>query len=179
MTHISTQIATRRPTTPQSMKPLFKEGETVTVQDSVFFRRSDRVSSNDWACHMDRFKGIEDKDHPDYMPRAEGLLAASASMAAGVATSLITAPYSATVIGPVLVGTALWAGGKTDDGLFSTIGKHLTLPVTGAAKVADTVFEKVAGGFYEGNGATLTYHQDESGKIWGIPHDRRDSSLID
>lgn len=169
-----TQITSHTPITqpsrsPKGMKPLFKEGQTPTIQDSVFFRRGDAVKGDDWACHLDRFKGIDDPKHPDYMNKAEGFLAAGAAMAVGAATSLITAPYSLSLIGPVIGGTTEWAGGDGDKGLFSTIGKHLSLPLTGAGKVADTVFEKVAGTFYEGNGATLTYHQDQEGTIWGIP----------
>lgn len=174
MTNISLTPSAARPTrTPVGMKPLFKEGETPTQQDSVFFRSSDRVKREDWACHLDRFKSIDDKKHPDYMPRTQGLLAAGASMAAGVATTLISVPYSLSLVGPALVGTAMWATGNTDEGLAATIGNQLTMPITGASKVADTVFEKVAGSFYEGAGPTLTYHSDESGMIWGIPKENR------
>lgn len=165
--HSSITAANR---SPKGMKPLFKEGQTPTIQDSVFFRRSDSVKGDDWACHLDRFKSIDDKKHPDYMNKAQGFLSAGAAMAAGVATSLITAPYSLSIAGPLIGGTTEWASGNSDDGLFSTIGKHLTLPMAGASKVADTVFEKVAGAFYGGNGATLAYHQDGDGKIWGIPN---------
>ena len=173
MTQISSHLLVATPNrAPKGMKPLFKEGQTPTVQDSVFFRRSDAVQGDDWACHMDRFKRIDDKEHPDYMNRTFGLLAAGTAMAAGVATSLITAPYSLSIAGPIVGGTTEWASGDGEKGLFSTIGKHLTLPLTGASKVVDTVFEKVAGTFYQGNGATLTYHQDGDGKVWGIPKDR-------
>ena len=171
-----TQIASHSPITrpnrsPEGLKPLFKEGQTPTIQDSVFFRPSDAVKGDDWACHLDRFKSIDDKNHPDYMNKLQGLLAASAATAVGVATSLITAPYSLSLVGPIIGGTTEWAGGNSEKGLFSTIGKHLTLPVTGASKVADTVFEKVAETFYEGKGATLTYYQDPDQRIWGIPKD--------
>jgi hypothetical protein len=171
-----TQISSHSTLAPRNralegMKPLFKEGQTTTIQDSVFFRPSDDVKRDDWACHLDRFKSIDDKNHPDYMNRVQGFLAAGAATAAGVATSLVTAPYSLTLVGPIIGGTTEWASGDGEQGLFSTIGKHLTLPAIGASKVADTVFEKVAETFYEGNGPTLSYYEDQDGKIWGVPKD--------
>ena len=168
---ISQNFSTARPRpAPEGMKPLFQKEETPTAQDSVFFRRGDDVQSNDWSCHLDRFRGIRDKSDPDYMPRSEGYLAATAALGAGVATSLLSTPYSLSVAGPLIVGCALWGTGHSQSGLISTIGQQLTLPVVGASQVADTVFEKVAGSFYEGNGATLTLHQDQNGKVWGIPN---------
>lgn len=164
---------TRQLPSPQGMKPLFKKDETPTIQDSVFFRRGDGVGSDDWSCHMERFKGIREPDHPDYMPRTEGFLAAAAAMGAGAATTLVSLPYSLSVIGPVVVGTGLWASGNSDQGLLGTVGEHLTLPFNGASKVADVVFEKVAGSFYEGEGPTLTLHQDNDGLTWGIPNQDR------
>lgn len=154
---------------PSGTKPLFKEGETPTQQDSVFFRRGDGVQSDDWSCHLERFKNIQDKDHPDYMPRVEGLTAAAAATAVGVATSLVTLPYAFSVAGPLLVGTTMWANGKSDSGLLSTIGEQFTMPVVGASKAADVVFEKVAGAFYEGKGPTISLHQDQEGIVWGVP----------
>lgn len=161
----------RRPLN-HGMQPLFKEGETPTAQDSVFFRRGDSIGPNDWSTHLDRFKGITDKTSSDYMPRTQGLLAATLATGAGLATSLVSAPYSLSVAGPLVVGTALWATGNSEKGLLPTIGEQLTLPVIGASKVADTVFEKTAGAFYKGNGPTLTLHQDQDGKIWGLPKAR-------
>lgn len=174
MTAISSHShAARTLPAPQTLKPLFREGETPTAQDSVFFRESDQVRTGDWGCHLDRFKSIDDKKHPDYMNRGLGFLASTAAVAAGLATSLITAPYSLSLVAPIIGGTTQWATGSQDQGLLSTIGTHLTLPLTGAGKVADTVFEKVAGTFYNGNGPTIAYLQDENGTVWGVPHDNR------
>lgn len=151
---------------PRNSKPVFQPDETPTLQSSVFFRPEDKVTGDDWYCHADRFKSINDPTHKDYMPKSQAL----AAMATAAICSVATLPYSLSVAGPLLVGTGLWATGNgNEDGLLATVGDQFTLPGT----VGDKVFESVADVFYRGDGPTMTLHQDQEGLIWGVPNEAR------